>query len=463
MNGKDINEFWHEILRAVEKDIPAPTFHSWVEPLVPVSYDDTQFLVKTGHLLASNCLMNYQTAFHSAIKQVLGSELRFHIIYDEELSKTLKKKVQSKKEQLNETNLIDVKENKFVKYEQLKQMQSACNLNTKYKFENFVVGAGAKFAYAASHTVAEFPGKKYNPLFIYGGSGLGKTHLMQSIGNYNLSNSNLKVKYVTSEDFLNELVASLVKGGDKGSQMSKFRQQYRNVDILLIDDIQFIAGKERMTEELFNTFETLYLKGKQIVLTSDRPPKEIDKLPDRLRSRFEMGLMADIQPPDLETRMAILMKLAEVDKITMPLDVVEFIASVFSRNVRELEGAYNKVTAHASLYERELTVDYVKEIIHYTENKQIITSTFIIEQVAKYFSISEDDIISAARSQKYSKARQIAMYLAKKHAMESLTEMSETFKKKHSTVLFAYKKISEDIVVNNKLAKDIELIEKTIK
>lgn len=455
---EDISKIWDQVLTILEEQIPASSFGPWVLPLVPHFYDGSQFSVLCGQSLAIQIISkSHHVQITKALSTVLGKEVEFKIIYDEELSKKLKKKSQkSKKEEL-----IANLESKMQpsKYDGLKQMQSTYNLNLKYKFENFVVGANNKFAYGASLTVAKEPGKKYNPLFIYGGSGLGKTHLMQAIGHYILyNNPELKVKYVKTEEFVNDLVNSLFKGFDKSSKMSKFREKYRSVDVLLIDDIQLIEGKERTQMEVFNTFETLQTAGKQIVMTSDRPPESIPTLSDRLRSRFQWGLLADIQVPDVETRMAILNKLAQDNNLEIPHDVVELLATVYKSNIRELEGAFNRISAYSSINEMPINLENVKKIINYSENKKNITIPGIIDLVAEFYNVSTEDIFGTNRAQKIAFARQVAIYLAREMTQESFPFIGDVFNKKHTTIMYSYEKVKEDIPHNSTLSKDISTL-----
>lgn len=455
---EDISKIWDKVLKILEDQIPASSFEPWVLPLVPHYYDESQFSVLCGQSLAIQIISkSHHVQITKALSSVLGKEVEFKIIYDEELSKKLKKRSQkSKKEEL-----IANLENKLQpsKYDGLKQMQSTYNLNLKYKFENFVVGENNKFAYGASLTVAKEPGRKYNPLFIYGGSGLGKTHLMQAIGHYILfNNPELKVKYVKTEEFVNDLVNSLFKGFDKSSKMNKFREKYRNVDVLLIDDIQLIEGKERTQMEVFNTFETLQTAGKQIVITSDRPPENIPTLSDRLRSRFQWGLLADIQIPDVETRMAILNKLALDNNLEFPADVVELLANVYKNNIRELEGAFNRISAYSSINEVSINLENVKKIINYSENKKNITIPGIIDVVAEFYNVSAEDVIGANRAQKIALARQVAIYLSREITKESFPFIGDAFNKKHTTIMYSYEKVKEDIPLNLTLSKDISTL-----
>ena len=343
-------------------------------------------------------------------------------------------------------------------------MQSFSNLNLKYKFENFVVGENSRFAQAAAMAVAKHPSKKYNPLFIYGSSGLGKTHLMQAIGHYIVfNNPKLKVKYIKTEDFTNELINNIRRGGDINDRMSKFRQKFRNVDVLLLDDIQFIESKERTMEEIFHTFDSLHNNSKQIVITSDRPPKDIPTLPERLRTRFEWGLMVDITPPDFETRVAILANLADEIGIKISSGVLEFVAQNFSKNVRELEGAFNKISAYASIQNIELNLEIVQKILKCDSKAKNIDIENIAKIVCKYFDVSEKDLKSTARNQKISHARQIAVYLTRELTQLSFVNIANFFNKKHPTILFSYEKIKEEIKSGNQLNQLINNLIKEIK
>ncbi|MDD3150573.1 MAG: chromosomal replication initiator protein DnaA, partial [Candidatus Gastranaerophilales bacterium] len=310
--------------------------------------------------------------------------------------------------------------------------------------------------------VAKEPAKNYNPLFIYGGTGLGKTHLMHAIGHYVLYNyPELKVKYTNTENFTNDLVNCLKKGGN--SQMSNFRQKYRYVDVLLLDDIQFIESKIQTQEEIFHTFEYLHGAGKQIVITSDRHPKNIPTLTDRLRSRFEWGLLADIQPPDIETRIAILQNKSEMDNMNVPQDIIELIATAYTSNIRELEGALNRVVAYSSINESPLTIDTVRKVINFTGEVKNLNIDKVIEETAKYFAVEPSIIKGQGRSKDISYARQIAIYLTRELIGASFPVIGESFgKRKHTSILYAYEKVKEDIGRNKKLNSDIEEISREI-
>ena len=339
------------------------------------------------------------------------------------------------------------------------------NLNSKYRFDTFVVGNNNKFAHSASLAVAEAPGETYNPLYLYGGAGLGKTHLMHSIGHFILNqNPDKKVLYATSEQFTNEVIESIRSGN--AANMNKFREKYRTVDVLLIDDVQFIIGKESTQEEFFHTFNVLHSAGKQIILSSDKPPKEMETLEERFRSRFEWGLIADIQPPDYETRMAILKKNAENYSREINEDIFKYIATNIKSNIKELEGAYNKVIAFSKLNNVEITLDNVeealKDIISPNAKRQI-TPKIIIDIVADHFGITYEDIISKRRNSELVQPRQICMYLCRKLTDESLQSIGKALgKKDHTTVIHGIDKITEEIQTNNEIKNRIDIIMKKI-
>ena len=339
------------------------------------------------------------------------------------------------------------------------------NLNPKYKFDTFVVGSNNKFAHSASLAVAESPGEIYNPLYIYGGAGLGKTHLMHSIGRFILEqNPDMKVLYVTSEVFTNEVIDG-VRSGDI-VKMNKFREKYRTVDVLLIDDIQFIIGKESTQEEFFHTFNTLHSAGKQIILSSDKPPKDMEILEERFRSRFEWGLIADIQPPDYETRMAILKKNAEVYPKEIDDEVFQYIANNIKSNIRELEGAFNKILAFSKLNKVDINLAYAKEALKDVIDPNLpreVTPTLIINVVAEHFNVNQADITSKKRNSEFVLPRQIVMYLCRTMTDTPLAGIAKILgKKDHTTVIHGIKKITEGIVENEELKNKVELIKKKV-
>ncbi|MBD5449096.1 MAG: chromosomal replication initiator protein DnaA [Lachnospiraceae bacterium] len=340
------------------------------------------------------------------------------------------------------------------------------NLNPKYNFDTFVVGSNNKFAHSASLAVAESPGEVYNPLYLYGGAGLGKTHLMHSIGRFILEqNPNIKVLYVTSEVFTNEVI-DCIRSGD-ASKMNKLREKYRTVDVLLIDDIQFIIGKESTQEEFFHTFNTLHSAGKQIILSSDKPPKDMETLEERFRSRFEWGLIADIQPPDYETRMAILKKNAEIyNKKNIDDEVFQYIANNIKSNIRELEGAFNQIIAFSKLNKVEINLAYAEEALKdviYPDQPKEVTPALIINIVAEHFGVNPEDITSKKRNSEFVLPRQIVMYLCRTLTASSLSGIGDILgKKDHTTVIHGIKKITAEVETNEDMRNKIDIIKKKI-
>ena len=335
----------------------------------------------------------------------------------------------------------------------------------EYTFEQFIVGSSNKFAHAAATAVANNPAKNYNPLFIYGGAGLGKTHLMHSIAHFIIENDdNSKVLYVTSEEFTNELIETIRNGNN--TAMSKFREKYRNIDVLLIDDIQFIIGKESTQEEFFHTFNSLYSANKQIIISSDKPPKDMEILDERFRSRFEWGLIVDITLPDYETRMAILHKKEDMDGYNVSEDVIKYIANNIKSNIRELEGAFNKVVAYAKLEKKEVTLELaeqaLKDIVAPNENKQI-TADYIISMVAEHFNVSTADLCGNKRSSKIVMPRQVAMYLCREILAIPLKNVGQYLgNRDHTTVMHGVEKIEKELQTNEQLQSTIDSLKKKI-
>jgi chromosomal replication initiator protein len=429
--GKDMKSIWEKALGVIKDYLAKPSFETWFKTTEVI--EETEDSLKIGVIseFARDWLRsNYLSLIKEVLRAVSGKEINIEFV-------VIKK---------------DEDEFKTIEIEP----KNSFGLNENYTFENFVVGESNKLAHAASLAVARNPGRSYNPLFIYGGVGLGKTHLIQAIGHYIIKTKPaLKVTYVTSEVFTNEVINSIQK-----NKMNDFHEKYRNVDCLLIDDIQFLAGKERTQEEFFHTFNTLHNNYKQIVITSDRIPKEIPTLEDRLRSRFEWGLMVDIAPPDFETRVAILKKKAEKEKIFVPDEVFNFIAERITTNIRELEGALIRVLAHASLSNQEITLDFVKKVLSgiYDKVKKVDLSPDKIKQiVADYFSLSIKDLEGERRSQDYVVPRQIAMYLIRELTNYSLPQIGELFGgRDHSTVLHSIEKIKKDLKKDENLRACIE-------
>ena len=349
-------------------------------------------------------------------------------------------------EAMSENNIVEIPNN-----------YASTNLNSKYTFETFVVGNNNKFAHAAALAVAEAPAASYNPLFIYGGVGLGKTHLMHAIGNEIIRNNrNAKILYVTSEKFTNQLVNAI-----KDNKNEQFRNKYRNIDVLLIDDIQFIAGKNMAQEEFFHTFNALHESGKQIIISSDKPPKDIQLLEDRLKSRFEWGIIADISNPDYETRLAILRKKAQLDNILIDDEILTAIATRIDSNIRELEGTLNKLIAKASLTNSPITMEMAERAINdiVSQQEKVVSAEYVQDVVGKYFNINPKDLKGSKRSNDITFPRQIAMYLCRNVANMSLPQIGKDFgKRDHTTVMHACNKIEKEIKENSNTKLIVESV-----
>lgn len=450
MDISEIKKIWEDVRCELATVISPSSFDPWIMPLEPIGYENDEFTVLTGHAFAVTVIRkNHYKQIVDAFKKVLGKEVSFNIIFDEKLSQKLKKELEKAEKK------AEKKEDPMA---QLAQMQSSANLNLRYKLDNFVVGSNSEFAYAAAMSVAKNPAAKYNPLFIYGDSGLGKTHLMQAIGHYVLFNTKLKPKYVKLEEFTNELINNIRKGGDINERMSKFRQKFRNVDVLLLDDIQFIESKGRTIEEVFNTFDSLYNRNKQIVITSDKPPEEIATLPERLKTRFQSGLVVDITPPDFETRLAIISNLADAVEVNISKEVLELIANNFVKNVRELEGAFNKVSAYSSIKQQEISLETAKNILKISEEKKVIDIELITKVICKNMNVTLAELKSSSRQQKISYPRQVAAYIAREMLQLSYVEIAKFLNKKHTTILFYYEKFKKDIQTDRKLQQLIETL-----
>jgi len=435
---KQLLDIWQKALQLIKTEITDVSYDTWIKAIEPVIIKGEEIILSVPNDFTKSILEDrYVSLISNAIKQVASKTYYINFVLSSEANKYL--------ETSGNAFSSDVKS----------------MLNPKYTFDTFVIGNSNRFAHAASLAVAEAPAKAYNPLFIYGGVGLGKTHLMHAIGHYVLSqNPSSKVLYVSSEKFTNELITSI-----QTNKNIEFRNRYRNVDILLVDDIQFIAGKESTQEEFFHTFNSLYEANKQIIISSDRPPKEIPTLEDRLRSRFEWGLIADIQPPDLETRIAILKKKAELEGIEVDDEVLLFIAQRIESNIRELEGALTRIMAYSSLTNNTLDItvadEALKDIISNRKPRKITTG-LIQEVVANHFNLKVEDFKSKKRNRPISYPRQIAMYICRELTDLSLPKIGEEFGgRDHTTVIHAYEKITEDMNNDLQLRKTVnELIKK---
>ena len=447
-----IKEQWEEIKEALkyEYEISNIAFETWIKPLqIDSVVDDIVYIIIPNDKANVSSYINskYKTIFQVAISEKFNHTYNVSFILEKDVSAMSNgKEAPAPKPVYN------------INYEN-------ANLNPKYKFDTFVVGSNNKFAHSASLAVAESPGEAYNPLYLYGGAGLGKTHLMHSIGHFILEqNSEMKVLYVTSEEFTNEVIESIRSGN--AAAMTKLREKYRTVDVLMVDDVQFIIGKESTQEEFFHTFNVLHSAGKQIILSSDKPPKEMETLEERFRSRFEWGLIADIQAPDYETRMAILRKNAENCDMQIDEEIITYIATNIKSNIRELEGAFNKIIAFAKLNKvnpsLSLAEEALKDII-YPDKPKEITPQLIINVVSEHFGVNPEDITSKKRNSEFVLPRQVVMYLCRELTDISLINIGKLLgKKDHTTIMHGVNKIAEEMMSNEDLKNKIDTIKKKI-
>ncbi|HZK33757.1 MAG TPA: chromosomal replication initiator protein DnaA [Bacillota bacterium] len=439
--NSNLNELWQKTLQMIKNEITDVSYDTWIKAIEPVSIKGDQLYLCVPNEFTKSILEGrYTGLISSAVKQTTSKVHYITFVLSNEADKYMDK---LEKSEVEKNNLFGM-------------------LNPKYTFDTFVIGNSNRFAHAASLAVAEAPAAAYNPLFIYGGVGLGKTHLMHAIGHYVLSqNSKVKVLYCSSEKFTNELINSI-----QTNKNIEFRNRYRNVDILLVDDIQFIAGKESTQEEFFHTFNALYEANKQIIISSDRPPKEIPTLEDRLRSRFEWGLIADIQPPDIETRIAILRKKAVIDNIEVDDEILAFIAKRIESNIRELEGALTRVMAYSALTSNALDLsiaeEALKDIIS-NHRQRKITPEHIQKVVADAHQLKVEDLKSKKRNRPISYPRQIAMYLCRDMTELSLPKIGDLFGgRDHTTVIHACDKIAKEIKSDPQVKKNINNLIKRI-
>ena len=447
-----VEEKWDEILEhlRIEHNVTDVSYRTWLLPLKVYSVKDTNITISIDDKMIGPDSKNF-------ISRKYGIPLKVSIA--EVMNKTydLKFILESEIEKANNNNLRD-------NYINNNSQISTSNLNPRYTFDTFVVGANNNLAHAASLAVSESPAEIYNPLFIYGGVGLGKTHLMHSIAHYIIENNpEMQVMYVTSEKFTNELIESI---RNVNSTPTEFRSKYRNIDCLLIDDIQFIIGKESTQEEFFHTFNELHENKKQIIISSDKPPKDILTLEERLRSRFEWGLTVDIQPPDYETRMAILKKKEELEGLHIDNEVMKYIAANVKSNIRELEGALTKIVALSRLKKQDVDVELaeeaLKDLISPDDTKEI-TTDLIIDIVSEHFGITPQEIISSNKSRKITFPRQICMYLCRKLTDFSLADIGKAIgDRDHTTILHGVDKIEEQIKEDHSLRNTTDLLIKKL-
>ncbi|MBA4349275.1 MAG: chromosomal replication initiator protein DnaA [Thermodesulfovibrio sp.] len=438
-------DFWSSALFKIAEKVGDSVFDLWFKPIKLIQLKDRSALVEIPNRFFRDWIEdNYPAIIAEAIEGAVGYPVAVRYKIAEKENGVLKK-------------LDSVRESR-----RMKLASKGIYLNPKYTFDTFVVGPSNQFAQAAAKRIAEKPGYSYNPLFIYGGAGLGKTHLINAIGNVIIDkNPGTLIYYVSAEQFINEVVASI-----RHDKMGEFKDKYRNAEVLLVDDIQFIAGKPATQEEFFHTFNALYEKQRQIVISSDRAPMEISDITDRLRSRFSMGLLADIQPPDVETKMAILYKKADMERMIIPEDVAYFIASRVKSNVRELEGCLIKLGAHSSLTSMPIDINMATRVLKdlISEEDRPITVDLIQKAVCEYFGVKMQELKARKRTKEVVNARQIAMYISKQHTHLSLSEIGRSFGgKDHATVIYSCKQVEERRKADENLNKSIENIIKRVK
>ena len=444
------SQVWGRILDRLKESVSDQVYETWLRPLRFVTQEGSLLLVATPHQFFKQWIdENYFPQIEEAARKELGSNTSIEIVVGGEEDGEVVRDAQDLDLELP------------LKAVPPRQRNRNGVLNTRYTFDHFVVGVGNQFAQAASFAVATDPAKSYNPLFIYGGTGLGKTHLLHAIGNLAFErNQRIRICYITAEKFTNELIYCL-----RTNRMPVFKEKYRNVDMLLVDDVQFIAGKQRTQEEFFHTFNDLYSSRKQIVVSSDKFPKEIPDLEERIQSRFEWGLVADIQAPDMETRVAILNRKAEADQISLPQEVALFLATAIKTNIRELEGSLVRIGAHASLTKREINLDLAREVLsHLIDNaEQEISPDRIVKAVAEYYNVKISDLRSDRKHKVVALPRQVAMYLMRSLTRCSLPDIGLRFGgRDHTTVMYAVKKIGKKVLEDVSLRNTVDALRKNL-
>ncbi|MEA5466014.1 chromosomal replication initiator protein DnaA [Leptothoe sp. PORK10 BA2] len=437
-----VEGLWNEVLEKLQDQLSGPTFETWIKPTRVQTLADKTLTISTPNPFARNWVQkHYIQVISDVAQELLGHDINVVVTVSENTDGDTDRSAEAvawPPSQVAERNHNG--------------KSSTPDLNPKAVFSRFVVGANNRMAHAAALAVAESPGREFNPLFLCGGVGLGKTHLMQSIGHYRLDiDTSARIAYVSTEQFTNDLITAI-----RRDSMQRFREQYRAVDIILVDDIQFIEGKEYTQEEFFHTFNTLHEAGKQIVLASDRPPNKIPRLQERLCSRFSMGLIADIQSPDFETRMAILQKKAEYENVTLSRDVTEYIAAGYTSNIRELEGALIRAIAYTSISGLPMTIENLKPVLDAPAGRIDASPKSVLDIISETFNVPIDDLKSNSRRREISQARQIGMYLLRQHTDLSLPKIGEVFGgKDHTTVLYSCDKIAQMVKKDLNMAQTI--------
>ncbi len=444
------SQAWGRIQDRLKESVSDQVYETWLRPLRFVSREGSLLLVATPHQFFKQWIdENYFSQIEEAARKELGTDTSVEIVVGGE----------EESEPSRDSHDADLAPQ--AEGAQSRQRIRNGALNTRYTFDRFVVGAGNQFAQAASFAVATDPAKSYNPLFLYGGVGLGKTHLLHAIGNMAFErNPRIRICYITAEKFTNELIYCL-----RTNRMQDFKERYRSVDMLLVDDVQFIAGKQRTQEEFFHTFNDLYSSRRQIVVSSDKFPKEIPDLEERIQSRFEWGLVADIQAPDMETRVAILNKKAEADQIPLPQEVAIFLATTIKTNIRELEGSLVRIGAHASLTKREINLDLAREVLsHLIDNaERVISPDAVIKAVAEFYSVKVSDLRSDRKHKVIALPRQVAMYLIRSMTRCSLPDIGLRFGgRDHTTVMYAVKKIDKKVREDVSFRNTVDTLRKNL-
>lgn len=453
---KDVHKIWEDAKLLISKDMTALSFDVWIKTLEPLKIDGNTFILAASSSVGKTTIYKnpiYYNSILTSVAEVEPSISKVDIIF-------------TSPDEIEQTQITQLDTKPEIKPTEVSQKQNSSYVfNPKYTFDNYVIGGNNQFVAAAAKAVAQNPGISYNPLFIYGGVGLGKTHLLHAIGNYITEHHpELNVVYVTIEKFTNDLIESIQKGSN--SAKSEFRTKYRTADVLIVDDIQFIINKNSVQEEFFHTFNELNQNGKQIVISSDKPPKEINPLEERLRSRFEWGLLADIGVPDIETRIAILNKKASLERYNVDRDVIYYIADAVKTNIREMEGMLARSVFYAGLLgQTRVTMDIAREALknYLIQNEETIDAGNIIDVVCKYYNIKKEELLARKRTKEVAEARQIAMFLITEFINMPLASVGSIFGKDHATVIYAKNKVAEDMKKSQKLAVQINDMKQMIK